>query len=524
MHTPHPPDDSARQLQLFDLADRRVLVVGLGASGLAMARWCSARGARLRLVDTRYPVVGEVPEPARSLAQSHEFFGGDFDAAWLEGIDWVCWSPGLSVEQGDSARFAGWAHERAIPIVGELDLFVDGLAQLAQQGYSPKVVAVTGTNGKTTTTALTTLLIESSGMTARAAGNIGPPMLAALEAALAEQRLPEVWVLELSSFQLALCRGFEPDAAAILNLTPDHLDWHSDFESYRKAKRRIIGPSTRVVFNRADPATQPEPALPAVAPRARGRRRPVAETPRHSSFGLDRPSGPGDFGLVEHGSLSWLAIALADDDSEPSGGSAGDLRISRLMPVDALALTGTHNQQNAMAALSLARRVGAQMAPMLRALRDYRGEPHRCQWLARINEVDYFDDSKGTNVGATVAALRGLDRPVLLIAGGEGKGQDFSPLQSVVARHAVAVLLIGRDASLIASAIESAGRPIEYCESLEHAVERAAARATPGQAVLLSPACASFDMFQSYVHRGQAFAAIVQRRADEAGAPMELAC
>jgi UDP-N-acetylmuramoylalanine--D-glutamate ligase len=207
-----------------------------------------------------------------------------------------------------------------------------------------------------------------------------------------------------------------------------------------------------------------------------------------------------------------------------AGAPAGPVRLRKLMPVDALRISGAHNHQNAMAALALALAVGGSLAPMLRALREYRGEPHRCQLLLRIDEVDYFDDSKGTNVGASVAALEGLGRPAVLIAGGEGKGQDFNPLADAVARHARAVVLIGRDARLIGDALAHTGPPIEYCESLDEAVSRARAIARPGDAVLLSPACASFDMFRSYVHRGQVFASIVQRLADEAGLPVELAC
>jgi UDP-N-acetylmuramoylalanine--D-glutamate ligase len=352
-------------------------------------------------------------------------------------------------------------------------------------------------------------------------------MLDALARALAAERLPAIWVLELSSFQLALTQGFAPDAATVLNLSPDHQDWHASLASYIAAKRRILGPGTWVVSNRADPATEPDPVAAPAPERQRGRRRQMPALRRTSSFGLDRPQEPGDLGIVRDGALAWLALGEADESSDNSARAAGEpvpLSLRRLMPAEALRIQGAHNHQNALAALALGLAVGAPLAPMLRALREYRGEPHRCQLIARVAEVDYFDDSKGTNVGASVAAIDGLARPLVLIAGGEGKGQDFGPLAPAVTRHARAVLLIGRDASLIGQALAATGRSIEYCDSLEAAVSRAAAIAQPGEAVLLSPACASFDMFRSYVHRGEVFAALVQRLADEAGTPMEVLC
>lgn len=525
MTTTAPAPAEAAQMHLFDLAGRHVLVMGLGESGQAMAQWCDARGARLRLADTRHGGLDSLPDSVRAIAQAHEWVGGDFTDVWLEGVDLICWSPGLSLEQGASAAFAAQARERRIPVVGELDLFVQALGQLAEGGYRARIVAVTGTNGKTTTTALTARLLRASGLSATAAGNIGPAMLTALAQALATDSLPQVWVLELSSFQLALCQGFEPDAATILNLSPDHLDWHSSLDSYRLAKRRILGRSTWVVFNRSESATHPEtPESPVVKPRG-GRRAAAISNVRHSSFGLDRPTRPTDIGIVREGPLAWLAIAEREDTGAPPAPAQPDpVSIRKLMPAEALRIAGAHNHQNVMAAIALALAVGGSLAPMLRALRDYRGEPHRCQLLARIDEVEYFDDSKGTNVGASVAALEGLARPTVLIAGGEGKGQDFTPLAEPVRRHARAVLLIGRDARLIGDALSNAGPPVEYLDSLEEALLRARSIAVPGDAVLLSPACASFDMFRSYVHRGQVFAALVQRLADEAGIPGELTC
>jgi UDP-N-acetylmuramoylalanine--D-glutamate ligase len=523
---PHPTTAATGQLPLFDPAGRHVLVLGLGESGCAMARWCEACGASLRLADTRHERSDLLGGPARQLAERHQFVGGLFDPAWLDGVDLVCWSPGLSIELGDSSGFFALACERGIPVAGELDLFIAGIAGRAESGYRPRIIAITGTNGKTTTTALTARLLQACGIETRAAGNIGPAMLDALADALAAEHLPAIWVLELSSFQLALTQGFEPDVATVLNLSPDHQDWHASLASYLAAKRRVLGPATWMVSNRADPATSPDPVAAPAPEKQRGRRRQTIALRRASSFGLDRPREPGDLGIVRDGALAWLAIGEADESIE-GGRVAGEpisLSLRRLMPAEALRIQGAHNHQNALAALALGLAVGAPLAPMLRALREYRGEPHRCQLIARVAEVDYFDDSKGTNVGASVAAIDGLARPLVLIAGGEGKGQDFGPLAPAVTRHARAVLLIGRDASLIGQALAATGRSIEYCDSLEAAVSRAATIAQPGEAVLLSPACASFDMFRSYVHRGEVFAALVQRLADEAGTPMEVLC
>ncbi len=520
------PEHESPQLQLFDLAGRSVLVLGLGESGVAMARWAASRGAMLRVADTRSARVDDLPSAAR-LAQipgEVAYVGGPFSADWLQGIDLVAWSPGLSIERGESAAFYALARERNIPVLGELDLFVQALAMMRETGYSPRLVAITGTNGKTTTTALAAHLFAATGKTVRAAGNIGPAMLVALLEALEAKALPDIWVLELSSFQLAVSRGFEPDAASILNLTEDHLDWHHSMAMYAAAKRRLFGPATWVVYNRADAATMPPPKE-RIALSARATRRAPEEPIRSSSFGLDNPLAAGDFGLVREGGMEWLAQAQAEESLPGRRRDEGQaLHVRRLMPVEALRLAGRHNQANVMAALALGAAIGLPLAPMLRAIGDYAGEAHRCELLAVIDEVHYYDDSKGTNVGATVAALVGLGMPSILIAGGDGKGQDFSPLAPAVAGHARAVLLIGRDAPLIRQAIEGCGVPIEDCASLEQAVERGQQLAKPGQAVLLSPACASFDMFTSYKHRGETFARAVRECADRAGQPLELAC
>ncbi len=523
------------QLQLFDLVGRRLLVVGLGESGLAMARWGASKGARVRVADTR-----ESPpalEALRRDVSDVEFVAGPLDVALLEGVDLVGWSPGLSFEQGASAEFHRAASER-VPVVGEIELFAQALAALRDSGYAPKLLAITGTNGKTTTARLLGHLLEQSGRNTRVAGNIGPAALDALREAIAADALPDVWVLELSSFQLALSHTLHPDAATILNVTQDHLDWHASMVAYAAAKQRIYAQGTIAVWNREDSATAPQrPIAPPRTPthgrarrasdvaNAEGAAAASAAAPGVSaaargslSFGLDAPAAIGDFGIVEENGIAWLAEGVAAED--------GIVRRKKdpvpcaprkLMPADALVLRGRHNHANALAALALARAIGTPMNRMLHALRSFAGEPHRCSLVARVRDVEYIDDSKGTNVGATVAALEGLGRRVWLIAGGEGKGQDFAPLAEPVRRHAAAVLLIGRDAPQIREAIADTGVSIVECDSLEAAVQLAAERAQAGDAVLLSPACASFDMFRNYEHRAQVYVDAVRRIAEDAG-------
>lgn len=604
------------------LDQQHVLILGLGASGLAMARWCASQGARVTVADTR-----EAPPQLATLRVEWpeiDFIAGPFTASLVEGqpVRAVFRSPGLSPAQvapvQDAARAVGlW-------IGGELDLFAQALVDLrARHGYAPQVVAITGTNGKTTVTSLTGQLIERAGRRVAVAGNIGPTLLDTLSAALREAQvaadaavtdadtgadtdadtgadtdaaanvdmnanvaqdanananaeavtaeettrvapsegpssvdaseaarddaptadddeplpapviaaptgpvqsalakaLPEVWVLELSSFQLDGVQGFEPSAATVLNITQDHLDWHGDMDAYAAAKARIFGGSGALVLNRDDArvaAMQPAPVK-----AARG------EKPRQRDvvfFGADMPRRPGDFGIEIMGGMAWLVRALeADETVRRKKGEDEEIHIQRLMPADALRIRGRHNAVNALAALALATSIGCPLAPMLYGLREYRGEPHRVEPIGLVDGIEYFDDSKGTNVGATVAALQGLgaDRRVVVILGGEGKGQDFSPLAEPVARFARAVVLIGRDAPLIRAALEGTGVSLIDAPDLPAAVARATERGHAGDAVLMSPACASFDMFRNYEHRADVFRAAVAALADEAGAMLE---
>ena len=698
-----------------------VLILGLGASGLAMARWCAGQGARVRVWDSR-------PNPPQAAAladiEGGTFFSGELTAAALDGIARVYKSPGLSPADARLVPLMQAAKDAGVPVRGELDLFSVALAQLkAQRGYVPKILAITGTNGKTTTTSLTGQLVERSGRSVAVAGNIGPTMLDTLAAAivaqaeadvvaaeeaaaqavidaeeaaakaaqdavdaeaarvaaekqarldaelaaaaaakqaeedakaqakteaaaakvaradaraakaaakanpnaelempvdiqaaeavlvdadtpspdgdaqelvetedadelrelaaldgsdvpaqlaedvdeahadesLAEQgaelaeasaklpdddapaitlippppadpvfsHLPQVWVLELSSFQLDEVADFNPSAATVLNVTQDHLDWHGTMKAYADAKARVFGtaamPDTVMVINRDEPAVEamiPPPVT--IKPTRRGERAKLVHR-RVVRFGLDAPRAPGDFGLVDEMGMAWLVRALELDPTiKRKPGEEIELTIQRLMPADALRIRGRHNASNALAALALASSVGIPLAPMLHGLREYRGEPHRVEPIGMIGQVEFFDDSKGTNVGATVAALNGLGHDkapsrLVMILGGDGKGQDFTPLAEPLRRHARAAATIGKDAAAIEAVLESAGVRFQRHATLEEATRWAHQQAEGSDAVLLSPACASLDMFRDYKHRADVFVDTVRGIADDAG-------
>ena len=436
------------------LSGRRVLVLGLGDTGLSVARWVEHQGAHVRVADSRLT-------PPRAADFSGEVHAGAFSPRLLGGVDLLCISPGLSLEE----PVVRAALERGIPVLGDIELF----AWYVRAHNGTRVLAITGTNGKTTVTALTAHLLRSAGLDVEVAGNIGPP---ALQALAARTTPPAAWVLELSSYQLETTWSLEPEAAAMLNVSEDHLDRYAGIEEYAAAKARIFIGQGVQVLDRDNW-------------RSLGMGQPNR---RRLTFGLDAPASEEDFGVVNdvlHEGSHGLA-------------RAADLPIH-----------GAHNVANALAACALARTLDVPREALAAGLAGFRGLPHRLQRVAMRRGVAWFDDSKGTNVGAALAALRGLGRPAVLIAGGDGKGQDFAPLAPAVAAHARAVLLIGRDAPLLERALAASGVPLERCATLDAAVARAAALARAGDAVLLSPACASFDMFRDYRQRGEAFAAAV---------------
>jgi UDP-N-acetylmuramoylalanine--D-glutamate ligase len=576
------------------LHGQHVLILGLGASGLAMARWCAHAGADVTVADTR-----ETPPQLAALQAEWpavRFVAGPFVGSLVEGtsVRAVFRSPGLTPEV--VAPVVDAAQAMGLWQGGELSLFAAGLQDLKDRfGYAPQVLAITGTNGKTTVTSLTGQLVARAGKTVKVAGNIGPTLLDTLTEAMAQaqlwvdqqadaheaerlaeltsqsdaqsplhapepvsqevievvqdephdpasadddeeapllpmapvapvavhpmaQALPQVWVLELSSFQLDSSDGFEPTAATVLNISQDHLDWHGSMAAYAAAKARIFGAQALMVLNREDPqvmAMRPAPVRVKL-------QKPVERA--CVTFGGDMPQRPGDFGIEVMNGMTWLVRALeADETRRRRKDEAEELHIQRLMPADALRIRGRHNAVNTLAALALAGSAGCALGPMLYGLREYRGEPHRVEPVAIVGEVEYFDDSKGTNVGATVAALQGLgaDRRVVVILGGDGKGQDFGPLADPVTRFARGVVLIGRDAPRIREALQDLGVPLHDAADMADAVAQAAAMAQSGDAVLMSPACASFDMFDHYGHRAEVFCQAVARLAEAAGVSME---
>lgn len=696
----------------MNYSGKHVLVLGLGESGLAMARWLVYCGAGVRVADTRgEAALAERLGALRTDAPEAEaVLGQPLSPALLEGIDFVAVSPGLAPE-GELAPLMPAIAERGLPLWGEIELFAQALAALREETlYQPKVLAITGTNGKTTVTRLTGLLCQRAGLSVQVAGNISPAALDVLREAvikdkvflaeLAEQdaiaaeqaaaeaeaqaaqqavldaqqaaeaekhrraaasieaaaaiavpvlqaqpeavpepepepepepapqlellataeevqetaqesgeegvqdpaqqiaqeagpetaqpavqdseqpaaeassetdaaaatldvasdvipqagidapattgeamnlgdfmevsrkaeedalvevppppppeptyrgSMPQAWVLELSSFQLHTTHSLQPHAATVLNLTQDHLDWHGSMEHYAADKARIFGQDTVRVLNRDDALVMEMSS--AAAPL--------------STFGLDEPSTPNSFGLVNDNGMLWLSNAFVHEDDEVPEGKRRrkqkdmlppPVTVKRLMPADALRIRGAHNAMNALAALALCRAIDLPMAPLLHGLREYTGEPHRVELVGVIQDVEYYDDSKGTNVGATVAALNGLGlggRPnrIVLIAGGDGKGQDFSPLDLPVQKYARAVLLIGRDGPAVRAALADSGVELIDCASLEAAVEKAGELATAGDIVLLSPACASLDMFRNYAHRAEVFVDAVRELA-----------
>jgi UDP-N-acetylmuramoylalanine--D-glutamate ligase len=398
---------------------------------------------------------------------------GEFVESIFAGIQLIAISPGVPLAE----PLVRHAIEQGITVVGDIELF----AQSMLHGEVPKIIAITGANGKTTVTSMVGAICRAAGLDTEVAGNISPAVLDVL--CDRDGMQPQVWVLELSSFQLETTHNLHADSAAVLNVTEDHLDRYDSMDEYAAAKSRIFAGQGVQVVNRDDMRSV-EMALP---------NRSVV------SFGLDAPSHEQDWGIARDGNETWLMCG-----------------IQRVMKASELQVSGLHNVANALAALALSRAVGIPLAPMVQALREFKGLPHRVERVAEINGVIYFDDSKGTNVGATEAALKGIGRPAVVILGGDGKGQDFSPLKAAVASHARAAVLIGRDATLIERALQGCGKPLLRAKDMSDAVCIASSVANSGDAVLMSPACASFDMFRNYLHRAEVFIAAVHALEAEA--------
>ena len=441
----------------MELKGKRVLVIGLGESGLAMAKWLHRQGAFVRVADSRDnpPNV----EALQAVAPGAELLAGAFAETTFAGMDIVALSPGVPKATPVIANCG-------LPLISEIELFAAGVRE---QVPASQIIAITGSNGKTTTTALTAHLLNGADVPAIACGNISPSALDALMDAQDSGHLPAVWVVELSSFQLETTHHLNAAAATVLNLSEDHLDrYDGSLANYAAAKSRVFQGKGALILNRDDDWSM-----------ANGRcgRRMI-------TFGLDAAPRGTDYGYAD-GAI-WRGKEM-------------------IVAVDELQLAGLHNAANAMAALALCDAVGVAAARLVAPLKTFRGLPHRLEQVAEIDGVVYVDDSKGTNVGATLAAIEGMGRQVAIVLGGDGKGQDFSPLKPALVKHGRAVALIGRDAAAIGMAIEGCGVPTAIVADMDAAVRWLAARAEPGDCVLLSPACASLDMYRNYAHRAQAF-------------------
>lgn len=434
----------------------RTLVVGLGVTGLSCARFLARHGVEVAVTDSREqpPAVDEIREELPDVA----LFLGGFDAGVFARAERIVVSPGVSLREPLIVE----AGRRGVEIIGDIELF-------ARTAEAP-VIAITGSNGKSTVTTLVGEMARQAGLQVRVGGNLGTPALDLLDASE-----PDLYVLELSSFQLETVSSLRCSAAVVLNVSPDHLDRHASLTDYTRAKQRIYTGAAVQVINRDDPV-----AAALAAPDA-----------RRVSFGLDAPAA-GEFGVVDNGAGAWIVRGT-----------------ERWMPVSHLRIAGRHNLSNALAALALGDAAGLDRQSMLQVLREFQGLPHRTQWVAERRGVSWYNDSKGTNIGATLAAVRGFDAPLVLIAGGQGKGADFSELAAGLSGQVRALVLIGEAAGQIAQAVGDA-IPVQRAGSMREAVAVAAQLAAGGDIVLLSPACASFDMFEDYRERGDAFVRAVQ--------------
>ena len=445
----------------IELKDKRVLVLGLGETGLSALRWLHKQGARLSVADTRDNPPGT--DTVKSELPEVTVHTGPFKHEVFADAELIVSSPGVSLSEPEIQA----AIARGVQVIGDVELFAQYRDQQA------KVIAITGANGKTTVTTLVGEMCKAAGLKTIVAGNIGLAVLDALS-----METPDVYVLELSSFQLETTSNLHIDAATMLNLSEDHMDRYTSMQDYAIAKARIFYNATLQVLNRDD-------AWSMMMARAK-----LTQV----TFGLSEITNTDEYGLQQLDGETWLVEGNKE-----------------LINLRDLKIVGLHNAANALAAVALCRGIGVDYAPIIQTLYNFKGLPHRVEWVANIDEVDYYDDSKGTNVGATCAAIAGLPQKIVLIAGGDGKGQDFRPLAASVAENARAVVLIGRDAPLIEKVLLDTNVPLYQAADLPEAVNIAKKLAQMGDAVLLSPACASFDMFKNYVHRAEVFVNAVTR-------------
>lgn len=444
-------------------------IVGMGATGISVARFLNKENKKFIMLDTR-----QAPDNLQAFTQEFPDVAcvlGDLSDESFVGVNELVLSPGLDIKTPVFQR----AIKKGISVTGDIQLFIDAVDQ--------PFVAITGSNAKTTVTTLVGEMIAAAGKTVKVGGNIGIPALQLLSET---EEKANIYVLELSSFQLETVSETNAEVASVLNLSADHMDRYEDFSEYHRAKQRIYFGAKKIVINRDDALTQP----------------PISGDVKVTSFGLSAPD-IGHFGLLKENEQAYLAFGL-----------------KKLMPVDELKIVGKHNHQNALAALALTWSLGLEFEPMLQVLRQFPGLPHRCQFVESFNGVDFINDSKGTNVGATLAAIEGLASSscqLVLIAGGEGKGADFMPLMPAFEKHVSSLVTIGRDASQIEEVAKTAGLNSLRANGLEQALELAYSQCKKGDVVLLSPACASFDMFENYLDRGEKFIEAVHSLRESGG-------
>lgn len=457
----------------MNLRGKTVLVLGMGETGLSMTKWLLRLGANVRAADSR-----ETPPYLDAMAEvlpENRLFVGKFEAHLFSNIDLIAASPGIALTE----PLVQQVKHQGVPVVGDITLLSWALEQ--KHVTRPKILAITGSNGKTTVTTLVGNMLKQSGWDVEVAGNIGPAVLDVLMQRLDDGKLPQSWVLELSSFQLETTKNLDADVAVVLNLSEDHLDRYTGLEQYAATKAGIFQCGNKdqsiQILNRDDAG---------VFAMAQADKKQI-------TFGLSVPDTDDDFGLLHDGNDIWLV--------------QGE---NCLMRTSELVIAGLHNTANALAALAICRAMALPLKPLMQTLREFRGLPHRMEKVAAFHGITFYDDSKSTNVGATIAALVGMKQKIVLIAGGDGKAQNFSPLQQPISENARAVVLIGCDAKKIAAAIKGCDVPLHFADTMQAAMQISFLLAQAGDVVLLSPACASFDMFKNYIHRAEVFVAAVR--------------
>lgn len=457
----------------MNLHGKKILILGMGETGLSMAKWLSRLGLNIIVADSRTaPLNLGAFEKIVSAAQ---IFTGPFSDKIFTGVDLIAISPGIPRTTPQVSQ----AIKQGVSVIGDIELFALALNKL--DSSRPKILAITGSNGKTTVAEMVGAMLREAEWDVEVAGNIGPAVLDKLMQRADSGKFPQSWVLELSSFQLESTKNLNPDVAVVLNLSEDHLDRYIGIDDYADTKARIFtaeaGDENLIQILNRDDSIVSSMAL-------TGR--------KQITFGMDTPVNEEDFGL------------LVDEETWIVQGN------TRLIRISELAVTGLHNVANALAALALCHAVGVPHSPILNALRKFSGLPHRMEKITIFSGITFYNDSKATNVGATVAAINSIAQKKILILGGDGKQQNFSPLREAVSKYVRAIILIGKDARKIIAVMDGCGVPLYSAATLEDAVQKSFALAQKGDAVLMSPACASTDMFRNYIHRAEVFVKAVK--------------